>query len=85
MRGGQRYKKSYFFLDNKENILITEEKVTLLARKINLSIPFLIISERISLRYFCYEAATAAFVQKVTEAKENPKGERIVMTLYEYV
>ena len=35
MLGGQRYKKSYFFLDNKENILITEEKVTLLARKIN--------------------------------------------------
>ena len=83
--GGQISKKSYFFLDNKENILITEEKVTLLARKINLSILFLIISERKSLRYFCYEAATAAFVQKVAEAKENPKGERIVMTLYEYL
>ena len=44
-----------------------------------------IISKRESLRYFCYEAATAAFVQKVAEAKENPKGERIVMTLYEYL
>ena len=83
--GGQISKKSYFFLDNKNNIFITEEKVTLLARKINLSILFLIISERKSLRYFCYEAATAAFVQKVAVAKNNPKGERIVMTLYEYL
>jgi len=41
--------------------------------------PFLncIISKRETLRYFCYEAATAAFVQKVAEAKDNPKGEEL--------
>ena len=51
----------------------------------NRTSPISIISKEKSLRYFCYEAATAAFVQKVAEAKNNPKGERIVMTLYEYM
>ena len=51
----------------------------------NQTSPISIKSKEKSLRYFCYEAATAAFVQKVAEAKKNPKGERIVMTLYEYL
>ena len=42
-----------------------------------------IISKRESLRYFCYEAATAAFVQKVAEAKNDPEGGKI-MTMAEY-
>ena len=42
-----------------------------------------IISKRESLRYFCYEAATAAFVQKVAEAKNDPEGGKI-KTMPEY-
>ena len=49
----------------------------------NRPFPNSIISQRESLRYFCYEAATAAFVQKVAEAKENPEGGKI-MTMAEY-
>ena len=52
MPGGQRSKKSYFFLDNKKKVIITEEKVTLLAEKFKCVILFFTISERISLRYF---------------------------------
>ena len=43
-----------------------------------------IISKRESLRYFCYEAATAAFVQKVAEAKNDPEGGKI-MGIFEYL
>ena len=50
MPGGQRSKKSYFFLDNKKKVIITEEKVTLLAEKFKCVIAFFIISEEISLR-----------------------------------
>ena len=77
MPGGRKSKKSYFFLDNKKKVIITEEKVTLLAEKFKCVIAFFIISEETSLRYFCYEAATAAFVQKVAEAKNNPKGVKL--------
>ena len=35
MLGGRRYKKDYFFLDNKDNNLITEEKVILLTKEVN--------------------------------------------------
>ena len=50
----------------------------------NRPFPSCIISKRESLRYFCYEAATAAFVQKVAEAKDNPKGGK-VMGLFRYL
>ena len=49
----------------------------------NRPFPNCIISKRESLRYFCYEAATAAFVQKVAEAKNDPEGGKI-MTMAEY-
>ena len=50
----------------------------------NRPFPNCIISKRESLRYCCYEAATAAFVQKVADAKNDPEGGKI-MGIFEYL